>query len=172
MGFENTIIQILNILNGISNSGEQVNKSSKPKLNSASKPGHVAKTFGLVESPTNTSINTQEDVIGKIMNGDYSDAKLLEIELNNSSASNDDSDKDKKLLTKQEKREIRNQKYSLSSKLKQKKAMISKSGKNKIQKLRKVGKNLNLQPSGKFRKSGGGYFKRKLSMQASSEFSQ
>jgi len=113
--------------------------------------GHVAKSFALRESPK--ALHNKEDIMAKIFNGAFSDAN---------SAQN-------KKLT----RKDRDEKYALSN---QRSSGGGSGGGNKKkqgkdkQKSRKMGSSSSSAPSGKFRKAGGGYFRKKLRAQTQSEF--
>ena len=106
--------------------------------------GHVAKCFGLRDNPK--SIKSEEDVIGKIINGDYSmhNVKYNKVE-----------------LSKDEKKKLRDEKYSLAATSgKKRKATTRRDSGESRQKLRKMSTS-SLSASGKFRKSDG-YFRKKL----------
>jgi len=116
--------------------------------------GHVAKSFALRESPK--ALHNKEDIMAKIFNGAFSDAN---------SAQN-------KKLT----RKDRDEKYALSNQRSGSGGgggggggSKKKQGKDK-QKSRKMGSSSSSAPSGKFRKAGGGYFRKKLRAQTQSEF--
>ncbi len=116
--------------------------------------GHVAKCFGLRDNPK--SIKSEEDVIGKIINGEYS---MHNVKYN------------KPELSRDEKKKLRDEKYSLTATSgKKRKATARRDSNENRQKLRKMSTS-SLSASGKFRKSDG-YFRKKLKEQSTSEFSQ
>lgn len=116
--------------------------------------GHVAKSFGLRESPK--ALRHRDDIIAKIFNGSFTSTAIV---------------KNSK-MTKQE----RDDKYKLSG---PSGGGVKKQSKDK-QKMRKMGKSSNrsnsssgMAPSGKFRKAGsGGYFRKRLREQTNSEFAK
>eukprot|EP01038_Epipyxis_sp_PR26KG_P008178 gene8178-11064_t len=159
--------------------------------------GHVAKSFGLRESPSELRCN--DDVIGKIFNGYYmshnsnnnngynninnnnNNNNNNKIVANNNNNNNNNNNKNSKIIANINNNNNNNNKEN---------SLIGKKRKNRdggvtdTQKLRKMGSSLSssslpvgggggvskLSPSGKFRKSSG-YFRKKIRMQSSSEFS-
>jgi len=130
--------------------------------------GHVTKSFGLRESPK--ALRNHDDIIGKIFNGNFSAEALGKIIGTSAQA--------KKLA--------RDAKYSLSKpkakapvveisaaspadRQKQRLKLVKTQARDK-QKLRKMGSSSHLSASGKFRKSDGGYFRKKLRETAKQEF--
>lgn len=131
--------------------------------------GHVAKSFGLLENPKAVR-SGGDDVIGKIFNGHYASAALL----TDGTSKNIEASDNGKTLTRAEKKQQRDEKYSLSKTLQKTKRQIQSKGTvhavKDRQKLRAIGKKP-VTVSGKFRKATGGYFKNKLRNQTTSEFS-
>lgn len=148
--------------------------------------GHVAKCFGLRESPS--ALRNHDDVIGKVFNGMFTKEYLSENKLtrkgrdekyalsktsggnsnnnnkNNKSKkrSNDSDNNDSNASNKKHRSDQDNSNSSGGSS----KPRVS-ADKNNRQKLRKVGPP---SASGSFRKTSGGYFNKKLRVTSSSEF--
>lgn len=138
--------------------------------------GHVAKCFGLRESPS--ALRNHDDVIGKVFNGMFTKEYLSENKLtrkgrdekyalsktsggnsnNKSKKRNNESDTSGNASNKKQRSEDNSSSSS--------KPRVS-ADKNSRQKLRKVGPP---SASGSFRKAGGGYFNKKLRVTSSSEF--
>lgn len=144
--------------------------------------GHVAKSFALRESPS--GLRNEEDIIAKIANGEFSkrsvsrstdkqakrEARDEKFKLGNKRKPKDT----KRHLSLKEGDDDGSNCTSSASKtddydqsLNEKPTIRSKS---ELQPLRKMGKT-KLKASGNFRKSGGGYFRKKLREQQTSEFS-
>jgi hypothetical protein len=129
--------------------------------------GHVAKSFGLRENPK--SIRAEEDVIGKIFNGEYSAANV-----DNSKDSEKKRRDDKYALARLAKKDPNKRNTS-----KEDEGCSSSGEVGRIKKkagdkqvIRKMSsKSLGgLTVSGKFRKAKDGYFRKKLKEQSTSEF--
>ena len=137
----------------------------------------MAKSFALRESPS--GLRNEEDIIAKIANGEFSKESMSRV-----------MDKESKRTARDEKfklgssRKTRDKKQRnrglLSDNVSVESRKIGEDDKNSsskplarridLQPLRKMGKG-KLTASGKFRKSNGGYFKKKLREQQISEFS-
>lgn len=143
--------------------------------------GHVAKCFGLRESPS--ALRNHDDVIGKVFNGMYTKEYLSENKLtrkgrdekyalsktsggnsnNKNKKRHQDSDNNGGTSNKKHRSDQDNSNSSGDS---SSKPRVS-ADKHNRQKLRKVGPP---SASGSFRKSSGGYFNKKLRVTSSSEF--
>ena len=120
--------------------------------------GHVAKSFALRENPT--TLRNQEDIIAKIANGEFACAMVNQN------------------MGKESKKIARDRKYGLAASVDRTRDGLSYSSKNSgchdtgKQALRKMSKKSKvLTASGKFRKAGSSYFRKKLKAQTTSEFS-
>jgi hypothetical protein len=149
--------------------------------------GHVSKSFGLLENPK--AIRNHDDVIAKIMNGAYSRANMAAVqEQRNRKLTREDRDKKYALSNQQndkkgggggggarkgDSRGARDkaERDTHGEDERPLKRPTFEGRDKSLQKPKKVGSKKTLAASGNFRKSSGGYFRKKLREQHTAEFS-